>query len=328
VNPVNPINGSNWVFQQFPGRMMGDFGIAVDPVDGLYWPLKAERYDVTVKTGLPVSVTNTSWCTLKFADEIKVPGDAWVDWDAKTQTFITAAQKWPEGKTALRKSVEYFPADLFTTPCHDGSKMSVGDFVMYVILLFDQGKPESPIYDEVQVSTLSSFLESLRGIRITSQNPLTIEYYSDIWYIDAEWACADLFPFYGYGEGLWHTLAPAILAETDKECAFSQDKADLLGVEWTGYWSGPTLDILAANLDQAIASGYIPYAPTLGQYVTQAEAQQRYANLKAWYAAHNNFAVGTGPFYLDSVYTTEQVIVLKRFAEYPEDSNLFQRFVR
>jgi peptide/nickel transport system substrate-binding protein len=308
--------------------MMGDFGIAVDPVDGLYWPLKAERYDVTVKTGLPVSVTNTSWCTLKFADEIKVPGDAWVDWDAKTQTFITAAQKWPEGKTALRKSVEYFPADLFTTPCHDGSKMSVGDFVMYVILLFDQGKPESPIYDEVQVSTLSSFLESFRGIRITSQNPLTIEYYSDIWYIDAEWACADLFPFYGYGEGLWHTLAPAILAETDKECAFSQDKADLLGVEWTGYWSGPTLDILAANLDQAIASGYIPYAPTLGQYVTQAEAQQRYANLKAWYAAHNNFAVGTGPFYLDSVYTTEQVIVLKRFAEYPEDSNLFQRFVR
>jgi len=328
VNPVNPINGSNWVFQQFPGRMTGDFGLAVDPVDGLYWPLKAERAEVTVLTGLPVGVTNTSWCTLKFADEIKVPGDAWVDWDAETQTFITAAQKYPDGITAKRKSVQYYPADLYTTPCHDGSTMSVGDFVLYIILLFDQGKEKSVIYDETQVVTVSSFLESFRGIRITSRNPLTIEYYSDVWYIDAEWAVADIFPFYGYGEGLWHVLAPGILAETDRELAFSQDKADLLLVEWTGYWSGPSLDILAANLDQAIATGYIPYAPTLGQYVTQEEAQQRYANLKAWYAEHGHFSVGTGPYYLDAAYPTEQVIVLKRFDAYPEDSNLFQRFVR
>jgi len=329
VDPVNPVAGSNWVFQQFPSRITGDFGLATDPVDGLYWPLKAERAEVTVLTGLPVGVTNTSWCTLKFADEIKVPTDAWVDWDAETQTFITAAQKYPEGLTAKRKSVEYYPADLFTTPCHDGSTLSIGDFVMYIILyFFDQGKPESAIYDEVQVAALSSFLESFRGMRITSQNPLTIEYYSDIWYIDAEWGVADIFPFYGYGEGLWHVLAPAILAEANKQMAFSLDKATLLNVEWTGYWSGPCLDILAQNLDQAIADKWIPYAPTLGQYVTEQEALQRYANLKAWYAAHNHFAVGTGPYYLDRAYTTEQVIVLKRFDAYPEDSDLFQRFVR
>jgi len=328
VDPVNPINGSNWVFQQFPSRMMGDFGLATDPVDGLYWPLKAERAEVTVLTGLPVKVTNTSWCTLKFADEIKVPADAWVDWDAETQTFITAAQKYPDGLTAKRKSVEIYPADLFTTPLHDGSTLSVGDFVLYMILLFDQGKPESPIYDEVQVSTLSAFLASFKGMRITSQDPLTIEFYSDVWYIDAEWGVADIFPFYTYGEGLWHTLAIGILAETDKELAFSLDKADLLNVEWTGYWTGPSLNILAENLDQAIATGYIPYAPTLGQYVTQEEAQQRYANLKAWYATHANFAVGSGPYYLDHAYPTENVIVLKRFAAYPEDSDLFQRFVK
>jgi peptide/nickel transport system substrate-binding protein len=327
VNPVNPINGSNWVFEQFPGRICGDYGIVVDPVDGLYWPLKAERAEVTVLTGLPVGVTN-SWCTLKFADEIKVPAGAWVDWDAETQLFITAGVKYPEGLTAKRKSVIYYPADLYTTPLHDGSTLSIGDFVTYMILLFDQGKPKSPIFDEVQVPTLESFLTSFKGMRIVSQNPLAIEYYSDVWYLDAEWAVVDFFPFYGYGQGLWHTLAVGILAETDKELAFSLDKADLLSVEWTGYWTGPSLEILAANLDQAIATGYIPYAPTLGQYVTQAEAQERYANLKAWYAAKGHFGVGSGPFYLDGAYSTEKVLVLKRFEAYPEDSNLFQRFVK
>jgi peptide/nickel transport system substrate-binding protein len=99
-------------------------------------------------------------------------------------------------------------------------------------------------------------------------------------------------------------------------------------VEWTGYWTGPSLEILAANLDQAIATEYIPYAPTLGQYVTKAEAQERYANLKAWYAAKGHFGVGSGPFYLDGAYSTEKVIVLKRFDAYPEDVNQFQRFVK
>jgi peptide/nickel transport system substrate-binding protein len=324
---VNPINGSNWVFEQFPSRMLADFGLATDPVDGLYWPLKAERAEVTVLTGLPVGVTN-AWCTLKFADEIKVPASAWVDWDAETQLFITAGVKYPAGLTAKRKSVIYYPADLYTTPLHDGSTLSIGDFVTFMILLFDQGKPESPIFDEVQVPSLEAFLASFKGMRIVSENPLTIEYYSDVWFLDAEWAVFDFFPFYGYGEGLWHTLAIGILAETDKKLAFSLDKSTLLNVEWTGYWTGPSLEILAAKLDQAIATEYIPYAPTLGQYVTKAEALERYANLKAWYAAHDNFAVGSGPFYLDRADPTEQVLVLKRFAAYPGDSDLFQRFVK
>ena len=41
------------------------------------------------------------------------PEDAWVDWDAKAQKFITAAEKYPNGLTANVKSVVVYPADLF-----------------------------------------------------------------------------------------------------------------------------------------------------------------------------------------------------------------------
>jgi hypothetical protein len=33
------------------------------------------------------------WVDLQFVPSIEVPGDAWVDWDAENQVFITASAK-------------------------------------------------------------------------------------------------------------------------------------------------------------------------------------------------------------------------------------------
>jgi peptide/nickel transport system substrate-binding protein len=70
----------------------------------------------------------------------------------------------------------------------------------------------------------------------------------------------------------------------------------------------------------------VPYAATLGQYVTADEATARYANLQKWYGEHGHFWVGTGPFYLDKVFTTEKSVVLKRFADFPDSADKWLRF--
>lgn len=325
--PWNPLNGSNFVYDMFPIRVTSDTGVATDTRDGLFWPKRIEKAEITVLKGLPVAAT-LPWVTLNFVDKIEVPGDAWVDWDAANQRFITVAEKYPNGlpeeMAPKRYSRVYYPADMFqTVKLHDGSPISVADFVMGMILTFDQGKPESAIYDEVMVPELEQTLRSFCGVKIVSTDPLIIDYYSTIWYLDAEWAVADWWPYYSQGPGFWHVLAVSILAEANKELAMSEAKADLLGVEWTNLIAGPSLSILAKYLDEAIATTYIPYAPTLGQYITAAEAQARYANLKKWYEEKGHFWVADGPFYLEKAYTTEKIIVLKRFEDHPDPAGRF-----
>ncbi len=79
-----------------------------DPYTGLSWPMRAEKADVTVQTGLPVG-TNLNWVSLSTADTITVPPDAWADWDATTQKFITVAEKFPAGTTAKSEGCRLFP---------------------------------------------------------------------------------------------------------------------------------------------------------------------------------------------------------------------------
>jgi peptide/nickel transport system substrate-binding protein len=261
-------------------------------------------------------------------DEIEVPADAWYDWDAAAQKFITVGEKFPGGTTAKRKSVVHYPESLYDVPLHDGSKISIGDFILGMILTFDQAKPESPIYDEAAVPGYQSFMASFKGVRIVSTNPLVIETYSDVYTLDAELNVSTWFPYYDQGPGFWHTLALGILAESNKELAFSKDKSALVKVEWMDYTKGPSLPILVKYLDEALATGYIPYAPTMGEYVSAAEAEARYTNLKAWYEKMGHLWVASGPFYLDKVFPTEKQIVLKRFENYPFAADRFQFLVK
>ena len=333
AEPWNPIGGSNWTFDHAAYDRTQSGAFISDPFTGLVWPLMAERAEVTVQTGLPVSKT-LDWVTLNTADAIAVPADMWIDWDVKAQKWITVGEKYPDGLTAKVKSVVIYRPDLFDTfRWHDGSKFSVADIVGGQIIGFEQANPESTIYDESFVPIFEGFLSHFKGWKITSTDPLTVEWYDDQYQQDAELNAFPAWPgstgfqvAWNQGEGPWHVMALGDLAEAAGELAWFGDKADAAGIERTSLIGGPSLEILVKHLDESQASSYVPFAPTLGEYVTADQAKERWDNLKNWYDAHGHFLVGSGPYYLDQVFLTEKTLTLKSFADYPDLSNRWERF--
>ncbi len=157
-----------------------------DPYTGLVWPLRIEKATITATTGLPIGATH-DWVTLKFQDKVVVPGDAFVDWDATTQKFITAAEKSSDEMTAKVQSIVYYPSNLLNNVTwHDGSKLSVADFLMSMIMIFDRANKASAIYDEQAVPNFESFTSAFKAFQITDTSPLTVEYYTDYFAQDAE----------------------------------------------------------------------------------------------------------------------------------------------
>lgn len=329
TEPWNPIGGSNWIFDQMMIRATSELGIMPDPFTGLYWPQRIERAEVTVQEGLPVGAS-LDWVSLDFAPEIRVPADAWIDWDPVAQRFITVGEKHPEGLTALRKSVVYYPEDLFATVAyHDGSPFSIADIVIGMILTFDRAKEESAIFDAAYVPAFRSFQEQFRGVRIVQRNPLVIETYSNQWALDAEQTGLNVntwWPHYDFGPGAWHNLAVGILAEAEQELAFTQAKADRLGIDRMNMIAGPSIPVLDRFLQQAAAENFIPYAPTLSQFISPAEAQARYANLQAWRDDKGHYWLGTGPFFLERAFPVERTVQLLRNPNFPDLATKWERF--
>jgi len=347
VQAWNPVNGSNWVDDLYPQMMIMDHGTMPNPYTGLYMAKLVTKAEVVTKTGLPVNKT-LDYITLKTADSIAVPDDAWADWDAKTQTFITAKDrlanakaavatdpKAPDGAYTQTANVQVtvtFTPDLFKTKWHDGVNFSVADVVMDMILTFDQGKKDSKIYDASTSSTLDTLMTHFKGVKIVSTDPLTITTWDDKFQLNAESMVGLLswYPAYGegylYGEASWANLAPAIQAEADGKMAFSLQKSGDAKIDETSLISGPTLAVQSGNLDKLVASGDVPYAPTMSKYVTADQAKASYAALQAFYKAHGHLLIGTGPYYIDKVDTTAVNISMKRFTDYLFPADQFTGF--
>jgi len=323
--PWNPVGGTNALYDIFAQRATQDSGLVIDPNTGLKWPQRVESAEVYVKSGLVVTKT-LDWLTMTFSDTIPVPDDAWVDWDVDNEVWITAGDKFTQTQYANVKSVVSYPSDLFTTTYwHDGSQISVADFVMAMILPFDLGTPGSPIYDSSLEDDLNNFLADFRGYRITSADPLVIEYYSDEHQLDAELMVNDLWPDYGRGEGAWHNIAPGWYAE-GYELAFTEDKADDLSIPWMDFLTEPSLSWLSYWLDRPEEWGIIPYTNTLGSYVTLAEANARYDNLRNFYDMFGHFWIGTGPFYIQTYSHTLGTMTLQRFPLFADPAGRWDHF--
>jgi len=326
TEPMNPWAGSNWVYDTAVQRPLADVGVMPDPYTGLFWPQRIESGEYIVKEGLPVAKT-LDWVSLEFVPEIAVPDDALVDWDAANQVWLTAGEVYTQPETALSKAVLHY-GDLSNVTWHDGSPFDVADWMMTMIYQFDTAKPESAIYDESTVPSLQTFQSHFKGFKITSEDPLVIEWYDDAYQLDAEWGIANAltWPNYGYGEAAWHNMGVFGRSEAAGELAYSADKAEALEIERMNIIGGPSLDLLKAQLDSAQEENYIPYEPTMGQYITADEATQRYANLQEWYRRWGHFLIGTGPYRLEGVFPVEGTVLLGNNANYVDMADKWSQF--
>jgi peptide/nickel transport system substrate-binding protein len=339
VEPWNPVAGSNWIYDSAAQTSTSDVFVMPDPYTGLYYPQRIESAAVVVEEGLPVAKT-LDWLTLETAPvgSIEVPAEAWADWDAVNQVWITAGEKYTSTLTALSKTTVTYPADLWTTvKFHDGSPISLGDFVMKMIMTFDVGNPDSPNYQEALAPNVGALLSHFKGIVIESTDPLVITTYDDQIYLDAEWMVrfnAAWFPGQiwtgGAGSAPWPMLALGNLADASEDKAtkvtWTTDKSTAEEVDWMNYVAGPSLAILKTWLDTAVTENYIPYAPTMSQFVTAEEATARWANYANWYALKGHFWVGNGPFYLEQAYPTEKTVSVLRWPDFPDSASKWAIF--
>jgi peptide/nickel transport system substrate-binding protein len=333
VEPYNPIGGSNWVFDSMIKNGVVDQAFYSDPNTGLRWPARAERAEVVVQEGFPMSKT-LDWVDLSFESEIAVPDDAWAGWDAENQVFLTASEVYTEPQEAVYKSVIYYPEDMFeTVKWHDGTPLSVADFIMGMILKFDLGDEASPYYDENLVPNREQFLSAFKGVNIVSEDPLIIETYSDSPSLDAETSISNWWPgdednsaAYDYGDAAWHNMSLMLRGEENGGFAFTTDKADTNEIEWTSMIAGPSLEVMATELTAAQEEGFIPYAATLGQYISEDEAATAYANLEEFARRYGHYYLGTGPYFLQGVFTVEGQAVLANNPDHPDAANRWHRF--
>jgi len=338
VRSANSGIGHNWNQEFNLINATQEAGAFADPYTGLYWPQRLEKASLKVVKGTPINNT-LDWVSLETtAEQIGVPADAWVDWDATTQTFITAGEKFPEGSTSKALVTVNYPNEMWDiVKYHDGSSLSVADFVLNMIIQFEHCDENSPVYDESMVGSCDAFKSTFKGVKIVSTDPLVIETYVDAVRLDAEVTVGQINgsePGFSYtwwpvtytGSLAWHTYVPAYLAEAAQELAFSSSKSTALEIEWTNYIAGPALEIMKKYLDQAQDETYIPFAPTLGEYISTDDAAIRYENLQNWYADHDHFWVGTGAFYIDEVNAVEGSVVAKRFEDFPDPADKWSRF--
>lgn len=323
TEPWNPVAGSNWLFDTMIQRSLDDMPLIPDPFTGLFWPQRIDSAVVTVEEGVPVIQTH-DWLRVEEAEEIVVPEEAWIDWNAEEQRFVTVGERHPDGLTSRTRTTIRYDDDYFQRTWHDGSQVSIADLLVGWILSRERAKEESRLYDAAHLLAFEAYQRHYRGWRILSKDPLEIEVYSDQIFPDAE-----VMVYYrSLAASPWHTLGLGIRAEHTGELAFSSNKADRMRVDWIGFVTGPSIPILERHLRAAKADRFVPFANVLQEYLAEDEVNARYEALTQWYGARRHFWIGSGPFYLHSAHPVERSVVIRRFEDYPDRSDKWLRFSR
>lgn len=321
TEPWNPVAGSNWTFDMLIQRSLSDAPVLPNPYTGLFLPQRISEAEVTVEEDVPV-IKSLDWLTLEDAEEIPVPEDAWIGWDAEEQDFITVGEKHPDGITARARARIRYEDDYLERYWHDGSQISLADVLIGWILEFERADEESRLFDPAHLPAFETFVRHYRGWRIISEDPLEIEVYGDQIYPDAEWIAGaramSVLP--------WHTVGLGVRAERNGELSFSSNKADQTKTDWMSFVSGPSLSILERHMHAARENGYVPFENVLRDFMREGEVEERYRTLTEWHREREHFWIGDGLFYLHSVHPVEQTVVVRRFEDFPDRADKWLRF--
>jgi peptide/nickel transport system substrate-binding protein len=328
TDPWNGPAGSNWLFDALIQRPLEDSAMIADPFTGLAIKNWIDRVDITVVEGAPVFASDKDWVSLTFAPSIEVPADAWADFDAAAGEFTLAGA----GVTAQTKIRFTYPEALWSYKWHDGSKLSMGDYLIRFIYNtgIDTAKTESPYFDQSTVATYEANMQIFKGLKVISVHPLVYDIYVDGIALDAEVIAMNNMNWfsliYGFGTQSWHNMALGLMSEARGLAAFSQPKATEKGIDWLSYAAGPTMQQMATNLVEAQITNFLPYPNVLGDYVTTAEIVERYANISRFMSQYGHLYLGTGPYFVQNFDPLASIIVLNRFADYAFDLDRFLVF--
>ncbi len=316
VQPWNPEAGTNWLYDLIVARAIFETEQMYNPYTGLPMPLRFESATMEVEKGVPTS-SSSDWLSLSFVDKVEVPTDAWSKWDVTKKEFINVSP----GTTAKCKVAINYGDVIGKLTYHDGEIMTMADWLINMIIDFEQADPESAIYDESSVPEFESEMGPMKGMRIVSEHPLIIEYYTDYITREAEFIWEFVSDRVGietprFPSGPWTKHAIGIMAEEKGLLAFSADKAEELNIEWMNYLGGASTAILDDMLDEAIETNYVPFGDFVKSYLTDEEISTGYQKLRDWWDEKGHVIVGSGPFYLDQVDFVGHSAVVKAFRDY------------
>jgi len=303
VDPWNPVAGTNWFYDAEIQYGVNDYALIPNPYTGMYIMNRVVNYTVQVNNS-----------------GIEVPTNVIYGWDTKNNTYVFVKPH----TYATTKVVAVFDTNL--GKYHDGTPVSVEDFIGLPALSFERVDLSSPLYDPSAVEDFEAWRSWYIGSRIVNLNPLTIEYYGNYSSpIDPSLTAAS---YIGWPNMPWHVMAITRLAELNGELAYSGYKSTEKNVEWMNLIGGTSLKILEKWLDWAIENKYIPEdlkkeAALYGINITPEEAVARYQALKKFYQTYGHFWVASGPFFLYKADFAAHQAVLKAFRDYPYKADKF-----
>ena len=289
----NPVGGFKWLYSVHVRHVVTDtYGVYIHPHTGIYIPI---RETFSVETAGPDG-------------NLSVPEDALL--------FDPAAEDWKKvGSGVVATSAVTLNFDF--GKWHHGEDMTMADIFAAIAHAYLVAYEDSDIYDPWAVTPGQElFIASCKGIKVVNDTALTV--YIDYWHIDPTYIAAAADVWTGTPWELYALMDAAVSAN---ELAFSDSKAEALGVEWLDLARGPSLDILADHLADLKAANYIPDymkdadLPACAK-VTDDVATARWNALDSWYTDHGHFFVSNGPFYLESIDATAKTITVKAFRNY------------
>ncbi|MEM2922719.1 MAG: ABC transporter substrate-binding protein, partial [Candidatus Bathyarchaeia archaeon] len=234
----NPIAGSGWIYDAMVSSPTGIGPFIIDPKSGL--PILigfVQKVTLDVEEGTLTfqNPESSGWLTVNSVDTVTIPSDAWYAWDVESKKVVTAGEAGVT--TAKVKIVAQYEDIIGKLEYHDGTVMSLADWVWGWPINFERANEKSPLYDESYVGSFETWRELFRAWRIVSEHPLTIEWYTNYTSLDAELIAS---AYVGLA-GPWHTTGIGVKAEEKGLLAFGQDKAQKNEVQWMHYIAGPSL---------------------------------------------------------------------------------------